>query len=301
MATPDRPSGKLKLYLMNKKGLSVLDALVGSFGRDLIDCVVTARDLGAVSDYNMEIRELCARNEIPCFDRKQDPGVVASVAFDIAVGWRWMLPSDATLIVFHDSLLPKYRGFAPLVSALLNREPHIGVTALFATDRFDQGDIIGQEVVPVHYPIALEAAIDLIAESYAALACRIAASAISGDPLPRTPQDHGAATYSPWRDEEDYRVDWALSAADIHQFVLAVGFPYPGASSVVNGARVRILEADVVEGFAMARPAPGKILFIEAGRPHVVTGAGLVRINRLVSNDTREDLLPWTSLRSRFT
>lgn len=286
---------------MNKKGLSVLEALIAKYGPEIIESVITAEDTAVICDYHDDIRRICMGNHVLCWDRKLEPGIDRQIAYGLAVGWRWLIKSEIRLIVFHDSLLPKYRGFAPLVSALLNREPRLGVSALFATDRFDEGDLIGQESISVSYPLAQQTAIDLITDCYAALACRIAESVKAGIALSHQPQEHSQATYSPWRDEDDYRIDWTSPSADIHQFVLSVGFPYQGASAVVNGLKVRVLATEPISGYIMARPAVGKVLFIEGGQPHIVTGSGLIRIKKLVDSITRESLLPWKLLRSRFT
>ena len=73
---------------------------------------------------------MCLHKKIKCIDRSQ-------VVFDenediimIAAGWRWLLPSTEKLIVLHDSLLPRYRGFNPLVSQLIDKEERLGVTAV---------------------------------------------------------------------------------------------------------------------------------------------------------------------------
>ena len=88
----------------------------------------------------------------------------------IAAGWRNLLPtSPGKLIIFHDSLLPKYRGFNPLVTALINGDDVLGVSALWAAENYDEGEIIFQEKVTIAYPIKIKQAIDTIEPLYANL------------------------------------------------------------------------------------------------------------------------------------
>jgi methionyl-tRNA formyltransferase len=62
-----------------------------------------------------------------------------------------LIALDVPLVVFHDSILPQYRGFNPLVSALINGDSRVGVTAM-GTDEFDKGDIIGQRTIAINIP-----------------------------------------------------------------------------------------------------------------------------------------------------
>ena len=84
----------------------------------------------------------------------------------IVAGWRWLLPSTEKLIVLHDSLLPRYRGFNPLVSQLIDKEERLGVTAFFASDRYDCGDIINQPSIKVSYPLKINEAIERVCNCY---------------------------------------------------------------------------------------------------------------------------------------
>src|SRR5438876_8656698 len=69
------------------------------------------------------------------------------------VGWQYLLKEfGRSVVVFHDSLLPRYRGFAPTVTALLNGEPKVGVTALYPGTEADSGPIIAQTEIRVTYP-----------------------------------------------------------------------------------------------------------------------------------------------------
>ena len=133
------------------------------------------------------------------------------------------------LIVFHDSLLPRYRGFNPLVSCLINGERHIGVTALLASSEYDRGNIISRSYTEINYPIKIQNAIELILRNYRELALTVSEMIERREVITGQPQNEQEASFSLWRDEEDYRIDWSQPAEDIKRFIDAVGYPYKGA------------------------------------------------------------------------
>jgi methionyl-tRNA formyltransferase len=291
-------ASQITLFLMTRKGFKVLETLGRDF-RELIDFVVTQPDKSVQDDYYAEIRELCAHLNIPCYDRRDDYQVTSRYA--IAISWRWLIdPQDTTLIVFHDSLLPRYRGFNPLVSYLINGEPEIGVTALFASEEYDRGDIIGQVASEIAYPQKISQAIEIVSDDYAELAAQIAGEIKRGGKLVGTPQNEKEASYSLWRDEEDYRINWTLSAREIRRMVDAVGFPYKGASTLVNDKLARIFDVETLDDVIIENRVPGKVIFIRQSFPVVVCGEGLLKIKTLFDAETGESLIPLRSMRSRF-
>jgi methionyl-tRNA formyltransferase len=288
---------QITLFLMTRKGYKVLETLGRDF-RELIDYVVTQRDKSVQDDYYAEIRRLCEQLNIPCYDRHETYQITSKYA--LVVSWRWLINLNATTpIIFHDSLLPKYRGFNPLVSYLIKGERKIGVTALFAADMYDRGDIIGQAVSEISYPKKIVDAIEIVANDYAKLAGQITGEIQRGASIVGKPQCEAEATYSLWRDEEDYRINWHLSAPEIRRFVDAVGFPYKGASTLVNGKPARVFDVEELDDVIVENRTPGKVIFIKDSLPVVVCGQGLVKITTL-TDETGESLLPLRNMRSRF-
>lgn len=289
---------KITLFLMTRKGLEVLKALGESFA-DQIDCVVVARDAAQKDDCYDEILGHCNELGIPSFDRNERFIIKSPFAF--AVSWRWLIDLSPTqLIVFHDSLLPRYRGFNPLVSCLINGETTIGVTALLGTDEYDRGDILGQSATEISYPITIRDAIEVVTHNYTELACLIVEQIAAGEPLPRTRQDESAASYSLWRDENDYWIDWSQSAERIRRFVDAVGFPYGSAAATADGQKVRLLQVSEYRNVPIENRVPGKVIFVDDGCPVVVCGTGLLRIEQAVVEETGASLLPLTKFRTTF-
>lgn len=292
---------KAGLYLLSARGLAVLEALLKEFGPAVIAYVVTASDSAVENDFRNDIEELATRSGIPVFDRISCPMQMPATRVRFAAGWRWLLREDSRepLVVFHDSLLPRYRGFAPLVSALINGDNEIGVTALLASSEYDTGPILSQVRLSISYPLRISQAIDAVRPLYgkeAVLVFRELQQA-SWSPIP---QDTSRVTYSLWRDEKDYMIDWTLDATMLRRFVDATGDPYRGASTFANGQKVRVTMATEMPEVSIENRTPGKIIFLDNGRPVVVCGTGLLRIDRMVSDGTKTDLLPWTRFRTRF-
>jgi methionyl-tRNA formyltransferase len=289
---------KVTLFCMTEKGYRVLETMV-SHSPQIIECVVSSRDSNIKDDYYDQIVALCKLNGISVHDRAVFKEVESH--YSIAVSWRWLIDSSLTnLVVFHDSILPKYRGFAPLVSSLINGETEIGVTALFASENYDCGDIILQSTSSIDYPIKVQRAIKVINENYKELTNEIVKKIVNGIALHGIKQDDTKASYSLWRDENDYRIDWTQNAEQVLRFIDAVGYPYKGASTIADGKKIRILEVQVVDDLRIENRTPGKIIYIQEDRPVVVCGEGLLMILNAVNDETEEPLLPFPKFRLRL-
>ena len=187
---------KVGLHVMSSRGLAVLTALLKEFGADAICYIVTSADPSNQNDYRAEIAAAAERAGVACWERREAPPAMPAVRARFAVAWRWMLPVEQAepLVVFHDSLLPRYRGFAPLISSLVNAEPKLGVTALLGAADYDTGPILGQEQVAVCYPLRIREALDAVQPCYAKLAVRVLRDLAAEAWAPRA-QDETQATF----------------------------------------------------------------------------------------------------------
>ena len=290
---------KIGLYIMGFKGLSCLQAIVDAGKTDCIAVVIGSKDESIQNDYYEAIATLCNKINIPFKDRKENNSITATVV--IAISWRWIikLSQETPLIVFHDSLLPRYRGFAPLVNSLVNGEKKIGVTALFASEEYDKGPIIMQSSVDITYPIKIESAIDKVSVCYSGIMLQLMDLLVEGNDIISHPQDETAASYSLWLDENDYKINWLQSAETIKRFIDSVGYPYTGASSGINGNKVRIYEAEVQDDVQIENRTVGKVIFIKDNYPVVVCGQGLLKILK-IENVEGKSLLPLKNFRTQF-
>ena len=290
---------KVTLFLMTFKGYRVLEEICNDKLHRHIDKVVVGKDRNIENDYSHEISELCVKNKLNYCYRSDLKEI--NTKYSIAVSWRWMIDCNITkLIVIHDSVLPKYRGYAPLVNSLINGERTIGVTALFATEEYDKGDIIAQSVQKIKYPVKISEAIDRIIINYTEVVLKVMRMISEGKEIGTYSQNESDATYSLWRDEEDYQIDWSLSSEEIVRFIDAVGSPYMGASSVLGSRKVRIYEAEQFEDKKIENRTAGKIIFISGDCPVIVCGKGLIRITKMSYDDTKENSLPLKFFRARF-
>lgn len=284
----------ITLYLLNKKGYYSLKFILNNPGyAKLVEKVITAEDKGNKEDYCDEIIELCKKNNIKVFKRNDDFKVGSDYA--LAIGWRWLINGEENLLVIHDSLLPKYRGFAPLPNMLINGEEKIGASAIYATDEMDKGDIIFSESISVEYPIKIAQAIEKVSNVYIKLVFKIFSSLVNNKPLPRLKQNEDEATYSLWRNYDDYFIDWNQSALEIERFVNAVGHPYDGAKTRVNDEIVTILKVKAETKYTLETVHPGKILLFEDECPIVVCGVNAVKIIEVV--DSKNEIYKFKNLR----
>jgi methionyl-tRNA formyltransferase len=199
--------------------------------------------------------------------------------FAIAIGWQFLIKGNVKkIVVIHDSLLPKYRGFAPVVTALIRGERTLGATAFLATNTMDAGPIIAQRSINVEYPIKLWTVIEQLSDVYWQLVECIFTTVESGQALPQIVQDESQASYSIWRNEDDFAIDWNASAEEICRFIDATGFPYKGASTMMKRSVVRVMDAVVVPDLPFEIRQPGKIWAIEGNSPIIVCGQGMVKV-----------------------
>ncbi|MGB3149327.1 MAG: formyltransferase family protein [Maribacter sp.] len=290
----------ITLYLMSKKGYEVLNSIIENNLHNFIHMVVFANDKNVIKDYAAEIELLCSTKKIKCYNRRKCPNNYAD--FAILISWRWLIPvgQSQKIIVLHDSLLPKYRGFAPLVNALINKEKKIGVTALFASKEYDKGDVIMQEYININYPIKIEHAIEMITKCYKNIVLDLLNKVKLNINIRGTIQSEYDATYSLWRDEKDYEIDWNTTSSYLERFINATGYPYKGASSNLDGRKIRIFDVEAKEDVNIENRTPGKVIFMVEEKPVVVCGKGLLKIENAIYDDSGESIFPVNKFRLRL-
>ncbi|MDV3123371.1 methionyl-tRNA formyltransferase [Mycobacterium sp. 21AC1] len=207
---------------------------------------------------------------------------VAALAPDIGVAnnWRTRLPRELFGIPkhgtlnLHDSLLPKFTGFSPVIWSLISGASHTGVTAHFMDDELDTGDVLLRRAVEITgtstgtslvsdtldlVPAVLEEALDSIE---------------SGTARPE-PQDLTERTFFHKRSDRDSLVDWSWPAADIERFIRALSDPYPNAYTYFRGERLRLISAHVSR--CAYGGTPGRVFIEEDGGMVIVAGADAYR------------------------
>lgn len=214
-----------------------------------------------------------------------------------------MTPVDRSrILVIHDSVLPSYRGFNPLVTALINGDNFIGASLFEASfdGKPDSGPVLLTKNAPITYPIKISTAVNIAAEIYKDLIEELLKHPISETFSKARNQDESRATYSLWRDDHDYWINWHEDSKVLERFVNAVGEPYLGARTSLEGQEIVIREVSQCEDVTIINRAPGKVLRIEDGLPVVVCGIGLVKIHRAERMDSLDSVLPLSRLRTRL-
>ena len=153
----------------------------------------------------------------------------------------------------HGSLLPRYRGRAPVNWAVLHGERETGATLHYMIDKPDAGDIVAQQAVPILPDDTARQVADKV--TVAAEICLDAVlPALVAGTAPRRPNDIAQGSYFGGRTPEDGRIDWTRHAREIHNLVRAVAPPYPGARTRIDGASARILRTRLLDADAPAAP-----------------------------------------------
>lgn len=210
-------------------------------------------------------------------DRLHAEAIVRAESPDLCVVacWYWLF-SGAVLgfvpqgfIGIHNSLLPKYRGGAPLIWALLNGDPEVGASYFTLREGMDDGPIWMQARVPVG---AEDYVGDVIERLDAATleAFRVGFPDILAGTLQPLEQDHADATFCAQRIPDDGEIDWSQPADKILRFIRAQSRPYPGAFTFLKGDRVTIFRAGMVP--TPFYGTPGQLARLDGDRAVAVCG-----------------------------
>lgn len=178
----------------------------------------------------------------------------------------------------HGSLLPRYRGRAPVNWVLVRGEKETGVTLHYMDEKPDHGPIVGQRAVPIDRDdTALRLTRKLAAAAQDLL--REVVPLLAAGTAPRIPQDHSQSTYFGGRRPEDGEIDWREPAERVRDLVRAVTTPWPGAFSHLRSRKLMVWWAET--GALPAPMAPGELWLEADGTPRVATGDGALALCRV--------------------
>jgi UDP-4-amino-4-deoxy-L-arabinose formyltransferase/UDP-glucuronic acid dehydrogenase (UDP-4-keto-hexauronic acid decarboxylating) len=225
--------------------------------------------------------------------REAGPDLIFSFYYRSMLGREILAIPRLCAMNLHGSLLPRYRGRAPVNWVLVNGETETGVTLHVMTEKPDAGDIVAQAAVPIAFEdtaLSLYGKMEKAAGSLlAGLLPRIAA----GD-IPRRRNELEKGSYYGGRKPDDGRIDWSRPAVQIYNLVRAVTRPYPGAFALLGGEKFLVWWALPVPagGFGDA-PAPGKLMVAGGASSLRVAGGCLtnVRSEKRVMAGTGDGLL----------
>jgi methionyl-tRNA formyltransferase len=204
------------------------------------------------------------------------PDVVCVAAYGRILGQDLLGLAPHGAVNVHGSLLPKYRGAAPIQWAIASGEAETGVSIMQMDEGLDTGDVLLQRVLG----IAPEDTAETLAPRLAALGGDALAEALAmlaaGTVVP-VPQDGASATLAPILSREDGRIDWTRPARVVHDRLRGFA-PWPGAWTTLEGRVLKVLEASVEEAGAVpgtwspgtATAVPGRGLAVACAHPTVL-------------------------------
>lgn len=213
----------------------------------------------------------------------------SELAIDIifVVSWRYMIPSTIYnkakigSYLFHDSLLPEYRGFSPTVWSIINGKKYTGVTLLEIDQKVDSGDIVDQIKIPIHIDDKISGVMKRVTQTCLDLLEKNINNIINGE-INTIHQDHSTATYTQKRLPSDNLIDWNLSTIEIYNFIRALSRPYPGAFTFINKTKLIIWQAKLVESSTEFIGIPGCLMKITPGEGVLVnTGGGYIMVTEV--------------------
>jgi len=170
----------------------------------------------------------------------------------------------------HGSLLPKYRGRAPVNWAVLHGERETGASLHYMAVKPDAGDLVMQTAVPILPDDTAREVFDKVTVAAECTLDRALPGLLAGT-APREPLDLARGSYFGGRRPEDGRIDWSQDATRIHDLVRAVAPPYPGAFTTLGSWPARVLRSRVLDA---AAPPTAPVLALEGGACIARCGGG---------------------------
>ncbi|HEL0009789.1 TPA: methionyl-tRNA formyltransferase [Streptococcus equi subsp. zooepidemicus] len=243
---------------------TVLQGLLENPAYDIL-AVVTQPDraVGRKKDITMTpVKKLALAHQLPVFQPEklsgsQELADIMALGADgiVTAAFGQFLPTvlldSVTFAVnVHASLLPKYRGGAPIHYAIINGDKEAGVTIMEMVKEMDAGDMISSASLPILDTDNVGTMFDKLAILGRDLLLKTLPDYLSGDLKP-VPQDHSQATFSPNLSAEEERLDWSKPAREVFNHIRGMN-PWPVAHTLLDGQRFKIYEAELAEGSGSA-------------------------------------------------
>lgn len=187
------------------------------------------------------------------------------------------------MINVHASLLPRYRGAAPVHRAIMAAEPETGVTIMRIVKALDAGPMLAAVRRPIgRNETSLDVEDDLAAIGASLLVATL--DQLARGEVPETPQEESTASYARRLTKDDGLIDWSRPAGRVHDQIRGL-HPWPHAHSFLLGSRLILLRSVTSE--ATAGAPPGTILAARGSDLHVATGAGVVELTEMQAEGKR--------------
>ena len=206
--------------------------------------------------------------------RQLSPDLVVLAAYGQLLPKEIIEHPHISCLNIHPSLLPKYRGAAPINWAIINGEKTTGLTIMHMTEELDAGDIILQEEIPIEADENFDRLHDRLAHRGAELLI-LAVEQITSGSAKLIPQDASAATFAPSLKKDNGLLRWEQGVDSIVNLIRGLS-SYPGAYTVLDGKKLKILRASSAE--AVTGKTPGTIVIHDGINMSVAAGNGYVHL-----------------------
>ncbi|HIT63832.1 MAG TPA: methionyl-tRNA formyltransferase [Candidatus Ventrimonas merdavium] len=285
----------MRIIFMGTPDFSVptLESLIGS--RHEVAAVVTQPDKpsGRGKAVHMTpVKEVALAHGIPVYQpvrareasfveemRALHPDVMVVIAFGQILSRELLDVPEYGCINIHASLLPKYRGAAPIQWAVLNGDEETGITTMKMDVEMDTGDMLEKRVVALSPDETGGSLFDKLSLLGGELILSTLDKLEAGTLVPE-PQDHSQATYVKKISKTMGDIDWSLEAETIERLVRGLN-PWPSAYTRLQGKMLKIWKARVLPQGAVPEAAPGTVLGALGGSLTVQTGRGILEILEL--------------------
>lgn len=228
------------------------------------------------------------------------PDIFVVVAYKILSDRLLSIPKYGA-INLHPSLLPKYRGAAPIQWSLINGDLQTAVTTILLSKQIDSGEILLQETVDIKDK-----------DNYGTLASRLSEiganivvetlDGIEAGTLQGTPQDESKVTSAPKIKSDDCKIDWTKQVNEIHNLIRAFS-PSPGAFTTINNKRIKIFSSSMLDKSSDNNKC-GEIVIYSKNQLVIQTGKGLLDIGEVQMEGKKrmkvEEFLRGTKLQTKM-
>ncbi|EST52702.1 hypothetical protein T458_17265 [Brevibacillus panacihumi W25] len=207
-----------------------------------------------------------------------EPDLIVTAAYGQILPKKLLEAPRFGCINVHASLLPKYRGGAPIHKCIVEGEKESGVTIMYMVEALDAGDMLSKVIVPIEERDTVGSLHDKLAVAGSGLLIDTLPALLAGE-LKAEAQDHEAATFAPNIKRSDERIDWSRTAEQIYNQVRGLN-PWPVAFTSYQGKVWKVWWVEKVQTTGSAE-APGTILAREEDGLVIACGSGAVKITEL--------------------
>jgi len=282
------------LFVGTQRGFQVLSKLIED-GRSISGVLILEQKKHEIENYTSKLETLCVDNNIP-FKKSSEVKTgdyklyIESTGCNVlfVVSWRFLIPQECFdvpkhgIFVLHDSLLPKYRGWAPTNWVIINGEKETGLSLQYISKQMDAGDLVDQIKIDINDKETATSLNDKFLEVYPKIILGSLDLILKGKNK-RITQNEEEASYGSKRGPEDGKIDFEkMSTAHMIRLIRSLSYPYPGAFCYYSDKTVIVWEAEEVDSpLNYIGRVPGRIVQITNSHVDVLTRDGVLRIMKV--------------------